>query len=232
MSNETASAQPHPHDTIPGFRLLQTAAFVAFTLLACFPGFEIAHGSVALGLAWLLPAVAIGGYVAADFVSGFVHFLADNFGSPETPFFGKAFVQPFRGHHSDPHGILQHRFIAGNGNNCLAALPILLFVFAFVPIRTSRVGLLFGTFSLCLSVAILLTNQFQKWAHMPAPPAALVWLQRWGLILSREHHDVHHQSPFDTHYCITTGWWNPLLRRARFFETITAMITRATTARR
>ena len=30
---------------------------------------------------WLVPILAVLAYLAADFLSGFVHFLADNFGS-------------------------------------------------------------------------------------------------------------------------------------------------------
>jgi hypothetical protein len=26
-----------------------------------------------------------------------------------------------------------------------------------------------------------------------------------GIILSKEHHDIHHESPYDTYYCITAG---------------------------
>ncbi len=53
---------------------------------------------------------------------------------------------------------------------------------------------------------------------MNAPPARVAWLLRWAVILSREHHDVHHKSPYDTYYCITVGLWNPLLDETQFFE--------------
>jgi hypothetical protein len=45
-------------------------------------------------------------------------------------------------------------------------------------------------------------------------------LQRSGLILGPEHHQRHHTAPFNTYYCITSGWLNPLLARSRFFERI------------
>lgn len=44
------------------------------------------------------------------------------------------------------------------------------------------------------------------------------WLQSRGVILSQEHHDIHHAIPYDTYYCITVGFWNPLLDQTRFFE--------------
>ena len=55
---------------------------------------------------------------------------------------------------------------------------------------------------------------------MEDPPSLAAWLQRCGLILSKEHHDIHHASPYDTYYCITVGFWNPLLDRIQFFEWI------------
>ena len=77
-----------------------------------------------------------------------------------------------------------------------------------------------------MCLAAFLTNQFHKWAHMDSPPAFVGWLQAWGVILSREHHDIHHESPYDTYYCITTGFWNPLLDHTRFFERVERLIRR------
>lgn len=217
----THSALPIERETdkdFSVFRLIQTIAFVAFGGTAIALTLEIAEGAAAFGRLWALPMVVILAYAAADFVSGFVHFLADNFGSPDTPLFGKAFVMPFRDHHTDPTGILRHPFMIANGNNCLVSLPPLLLVLFIVPVDSSLGGYLFGTFFLSFSLAILLTNQFHKWAHMETPPKSVAWLQSKGVILSKEHHDVHHTSPFDTYYCITAGWWNPLLQRLQFFE--------------
>ena len=216
-------------DTAEGFsafRLLQTVAFIAFGATSIVLTLEIVQGAQAFKRLWLIPVMVLIAYALADFVSGFVHFLADNFGSSDTPLFGKAFVMPFRDHHTDPTGILRHPFMIANGNNCLVALPPLLLILLFVPVDTTFSGYLFGTFFLAFSLAIFLTNQFHKWAHMEAPPRLVEWFQARGLILSRSHHDIHHVSPFDTYYCITAGWWNPLLQRIRFFERIEAMIRR------
>ena len=199
------------------FRIFQFTGFVTFTLLTLAIGWDIARGAAAFGALWLVPVVILA-YATADFVSGVVHFLADNFGSPETPVFGPAFIKPFRDHHTDPKGILYHPFMIANGNNCLVSLPPLLFVWLVVPVTTSRNAFVLGSFILFLSLAIFLTNQFHKWAHMDEPPAWVGLLQRSGLVLSKEHHDIHHASPFDTYYCITAGWWNPLLERTGFFE--------------
>jgi ubiquitin-conjugating enzyme E2 variant len=51
-------------------------------------------------------------------------------------------------------------------------------------------------------------------------------LQRAGLILSPEHHAVHHAAPRDKYYCITVGWMNPVLEKVRFFRFLEAAISR------
>jgi sterol desaturase/sphingolipid hydroxylase (fatty acid hydroxylase superfamily) len=85
-------------------------------------------------------------------------------------------------------------------------------------------GYFLGAFFLLLCLAVFLTNQFHKWAHMEDPPSFALWMQRRGLILSKEHHDIHHASPYDTYYCITVGVWNPLLDQTRFFERVERLL--------
>ncbi|MGH3088613.1 MAG: fatty acid desaturase CarF family protein [Rubrobacteraceae bacterium] len=199
-----------------GQRALEYAGI--FALLAALISIEIASAGAAFGFLWLLPVLAVIAYLAADLVSGFVHFTLDNFGSDDTPFFGPYFIKPFRDHHIDPLGITRNDFVDTNGNNCLASLPTMLLVWLFVPMSSTLWGCLFGAFFLFLCLGIFLTNQFHKWAHMDTPPAWATFLQKLGLILSKEHHDIHHESPYDTYYCITVGFWNPLFDRFDLFE--------------
>lgn len=86
---------------------LELAGIGAFFVFAALMGYEIYLGVAGFGYAWLLPAVAALAYLAADLVSGFVHFLADNFGSEETPILGLNSIGPFRDHHTNPKGITQ-----------------------------------------------------------------------------------------------------------------------------
>src|SRR5437870_1784822 len=123
---------------------------------------------------WLALSAFMLGFVAADFVSGFVHWAADTWGTPEWPIIGKALIRPFREHHVDQKEITRHDFIETNGNNCfISIVPTCLA--ALLPL--SNAALFFAaafTFALCLT--ILGTNQFHKWAHMDAPPPAVRWL--------------------------------------------------------
>ena len=225
QQDPTLEVRPRP-ETGWGHYILELFGIVAFFVLALFIGIDVYRGLTTFGYAWLLPLLAILAYLAGDFFSGFVHFLADNFGSSETPIIGPNFVGAFREHHVDPKGITTHDFIDTNGNNCLVSLPAMLLVWLAVPTETTAWGYLFAAFFLALCFAIFLTNQFHKWAHLEEPPSFAAWMQRRGLILSQEHHDVHHESPYDTYYCITVGVWNPLLDRTNFYERTERLLRR------
>ena len=71
-----------------------------------------------------------------------------------------------------------------NGNNSLASVPLMILVYLFVPVAATAWGYLFGAFFLMVCLAVLLTNQFHKWAHMERPPGWVRRLQLWGLVLT------------------------------------------------
>ena len=158
-------------ETSRGHYLLEVFGILCFALLSLLIAVEIYGGVLRFGDLWLLPILLVLAYLVADFLSGFVHFLADNFGSYDTPILGPNFIEPFREHHVDPKGIVGHDFVDANGNNSLATLPFMLFVWIVVPLETWYFGYLFGAFFLFLCLAAFLTNQFHKWAHMDEPPA-------------------------------------------------------------
>lgn len=197
------------------------ATYVVFALLLAGDLFWMAirpGSSVLFDVCLLALPVAGAAFLVADFVSGFVHCAADNFGSPETPIFGVAFIRPFRDHHRDPEGITRHDFVETNGNSCIVNLLVLIPAYFFLGGEPNIWKWLVGAFVLLFTLAIVLTNQIHKWAHMAKPPLFAQSLQRSGLILSPTNHQVHHAAPFDKNYCITTGWMNSPTERVGFFQ--------------
>lgn len=170
-----------------------------------------------------LVAAAFAGVVAADLVSGVVHWLADTWGRQSMPLLGRRFLRPFRVHHVNPADFLRRDFVDCNGDVAMLACPILLGALWLEPGAASA-------FVGALGAASLPTNQVHQCAHMPRPPRAVRWLQRHGLILSRAAHARHHTRPHTSHYCIATGWCNPLLQRLDLFARAEHAITRLTGA--
>jgi ubiquitin-conjugating enzyme E2 variant len=167
--------------------------------------------------------------LAADFVSGVVHWVGDTWWHEQTPWLGKRFIKPFRFHHAQPLDMLKSSFFTTNGDTALASLPFLLAAFA-IPL-TSEAGRLAAVFVCGIGAWGMWTSQFHQWAHMKSPPRLVGWLQRCGLILSPQHHWRHHKSPFAENYCITTGWCNPLLTRIRFFPALERVVSKLTGSR-
>ncbi|MDX1958818.1 MAG: fatty acid desaturase CarF family protein [Leptospiraceae bacterium] len=156
-------------------------------------------------------------YLSADFISGYVHFLGDNFLSENSPILGEAFIRPFREHHTDPKAITRHDFIETNGNNCLVSIPPMLGLYFLFPIE-SKLSCFTILFLTLLFLFIFITNQIHKWAHESNPSKLISFLQNHHLILNPIHHKIHHTKPYNKYYCITTGWLNPILYKIRFFE--------------
>jgi hypothetical protein len=200
-------------------RRIEVAALAAHLTLTAL----LVHRVVGIAGDRVVLLVAIlAGVVAADLASGLVHWAADHYGSLKTPLFGKNLVRSFREHHADPEDITRHDFVQTNGDSAIFTLPYLLCAIVFTP-AAARFA---NTFHIALALAVLLTGQIHRWAHMPAPPRVIIWLQRVRVILDREHHLRHHHGAHTTSYCITTGWLNALLDQSGFFRRLEALTER------
>jgi hypothetical protein len=178
---------------------------------------------------WLFPSTVILGLLGADFFSGLVHWLADTWGTLETPVFGSTFIRSFREHHIDPTEMTRHDLIETNGDNALITLGILYLCSIKDLYHEDGSQNLLHYFTMSTWTIIcfgsLMTNQIHKWSHTYKPPALVIMAQNCGLILSRKNHGVHHRPPFDKYYCITTGWLNPVLAYIDFWRRLEAVVT-------
>ena len=177
---------------------------------------------------WWGVLTVLAGLLAADFASGLVHWGADTWGSDDFPLLGPRLLVPFRVHHVNPADFLRRRFVDTNGDLALLALPVVA-ALHFLPHDTpSGTGAALFAGSFC--GAAMWTNQIHQWAHMPSPPWLVRLLQDAGLILGRADHALHHDCPYHTHYCITTGWCNRALEALGFFRRLERLVTRMTGA--
>ena len=177
---------------------------------------------------WWVPGAFIAGIALADFGSGLVHWGADTWGRDDLPVIGPRLLVPFRIHHLHPDDFLRRNFTDTNGDVALIATPPAI-ALALLPLDEAwQAVAAIGGFGLC--GAGMLTNQIHQWAHMARPPAPVRLFQVCGLILGRADHAIHHDRPYDAHYCITTGWCNRPLEALGFFRTLERTITRFTGA--
>jgi len=204
--------------------MLSVASFIIFFSLSMFNLLTHLRGDNL----WVFLVASAAAMILADLFSGLVHWGADTWGNLQTPLVGKTFIRSFREHHLDPFQLTRHDWIEANGDNCMLTVPALV-ILSFINIgeRNNR-DLFIVCFVTTLAFWVALTNQIHKWAHMLKPSKAIVHLQDLRIILSRRDHQVHHHTPFDRYYCITTGWLNPLLGSIGFWKRIENTVTWAT----
>jgi ubiquitin-conjugating enzyme E2 variant len=144
---------------------------------------------------WLLPLMTAVGVLIADFASGLVHWFCDTVFEEDTPVVGPLVILPFREHHRDPLAMTRHGFLEISGNICLVLVPALLLALWLLPrpARGAPAGQLAHALLLATTFAAFWTNQLHKWAHTPAPPAAVVRLQRLRVVLPPVAHGRHHR---------------------------------------
>ncbi|NWS52208.1 TM189 protein, partial [Chunga burmeisteri] len=178
------------------------------------------------------PSVIVGifaGVIGGDFLSGLFRGGADTWGSVGGPIVGKGgmfinlffggVIRPFREHHIDPTAITRHDFIETNGDNCFMTLvPLANMAYKFVSLGGGGgyetcpwEG---GVFALIIFGGV--TNQIHKWSHTYfGLPRGGIFLQDWHGGVPRKHHRIHHVSPHETYFCITTGWRGGPLEKIR-----------------
>lgn len=210
----------------PAIRAMEIAAIVSFVSLEAALVYRL-RGNPYVG-PWLVLSALLLGYLAADFVSGFVHWMGDTWGSTNMPVLGKAFIRPFREHHVDEKAITRHDFVETNGNNCLVSLPVAALALAMP--QSGPWWVFASAFMGAMIFWVMATNQFHKWSHLDEPPALVGFLQRVHLVLPPAHHNIHHTAPYNKYYCITVGWLNKPLTLIHFFPLAERLITWATGA--
>lgn len=214
------SNTPELHVTVAPrwVRWIDYASLGAFACALAVSARVLVVGAARLNVTWVnavpwVVLIAVVSWLMADALSGLIHYLADNFGSPHLFILGPALIRPFREHHSDPESILRHDFVERSGSNALGGLLL----FGWVPWSgPAENGFALGLRVLLIftGIWVLMTSEIHAWSHQPLaqratqPPRIVRLLQNCGIVLDPFQHARHHQGAHQSHYCITSGYWD------------------------
>jgi len=203
------------------FEVLSVAAFAGLAVRLAGRG-----GPLALEAPLPFAAGVAAGALAADVVTGVVHWLCDRFGSERTPVLGPYLIAGFREHHREPEAITRHGFLERSGANAFATLPILAAAPLALAGLSARAGAALAGAALSLALFVGLTNEIHLQAHRARPGLLAAALQRLRLVLPPEAHARHHCGRHDRAYCIATGWSNAALDRLGVFPRLERWLRR------
>ncbi len=154
----------------------------------------------------------------ADFITGLVHWWEDSYGNPQWKVIGKYIVEPNLVHHLKPRDMAPGGYFKQTYISWIAAV-----VFIGVP------WLAFDWHPFLFVATMLVAaqgNMIHCLAHRTDSEngAIIRAMQRVGIFQSRQHHGIHHTSPYVVNYCIMTNFVNPVLEGIYFWQTIEWML--------
>ncbi len=149
---------------------------------------------------WLL--FVLKALLAADFISGFYHWIEQRYFGEQWPLIGKWIQKPNASHHQDPAAFLHQSYWARNWVSMVVSGAILAVAY-----------LLFNPPGWILLAVLIASqaNETHAWAHYRAKCRVVRGLQEFGMLQSPRHHAGHHVAPYLTRYCVMTDWLNPIL---------------------
>lgn len=155
--------------------------------------------------------------LAADFLSGLLHWLEDAYGREHWPITGKLITGPNILHHHDPAYFTRYGWFESAQILLVIGLTVLLGAWAL--------DLLSWEIILVVGIGVN-ANEIHKWTHQSRRKNGRLvsWLQDLGVLQSAEHHANHHRGEKSTHYCVVTNYLNPLLERVGLWPSLERLI--------
>ncbi len=151
--------------------------------------------------------------VAADLLTGIVHWLEDTYGNPNTKFLGigKHIVIPNLVHHIKPRELTNGNWFSRIWTS-MVFLLILLLVLVSLGMANSFIYLTFAI--------AMWGNEIHCWSHRTPKENGkiIIFLQRCYIIQSPKQHAKHHFSPYASNFCAITPYVNPILEVIHFWR--------------
>jgi Kua-ubiquitin conjugating enzyme hybrid localisation domain. len=156
-------------------------------------------------------------WIAADFITGIIHWWEDTYGNPNWPIIGKHVVEPNLVHHKQPAKLLEGSYWNRINTSFFAAMII------------GGVLWLFGWYSWQVVVCLLFCvqgNEIHAMSHRPdkVNGKAILFLQKTGILQSKKMHRWHHKAPYETNFCIMSDFTNPVLNKIGFWRKLEWLI--------
>lgn len=153
--------------------------------------------------------------LAADFLSGFFHWLEDTYCREGLPFVGELICDPNIEHHNNPTAMVEGKtFRDRNWVQFAIAWPV-----AFI-------CLMAGWWPAALTLYLLsFANEIHAYNHGVQPPLVLSLLRESHILQDNRGHAVHHGLPKTT-YCVMTPFLNPVLDEFGFWRSLELLATR------
>jgi hypothetical protein len=202
-----SSVQPYFLESNPSERwLMRLSVSANFLVIAFCVGYLVLEYKVS-GITWIyITAALLFGYFVADFASGLVHWGMDTWFDERQ--LGRA-VAIAREHHTHPQNILGYGFL----EHCtLGSAPSAVFV-GLGSVATAVCPISIPAY--CLMIVWLITStclffgtSFHNLSHRRPKSALLRAAQKMHLVITPEHHWVHHRSDQIIRYCVINGWAN------------------------
>jgi ubiquitin-conjugating enzyme E2 variant len=145
--------------------------------------------------------------LAADFITGVIHWWEDTYGLPDMPIIGPAVIEPNIMHHLDQVHFTQHSVLYRNWQVFLAGAAGIVALWA--------AGWSQWQFTLTIALASM-GNEVHAWTHK-RPGRLGRLLQDMAIVITPHQHAKHHRPPFDTNFCTLTNVLNPLLDAVKFW---------------
>jgi hypothetical protein len=159
------------------------------------------------GITWpyIVVAVLIG-YFIADFTSGLVHWSMDTWF--DEAMLGRVLAIA-REHHTHPQNILGYGFLE---HSALGSAPSAIFIgsasIATALFPASRTTYFLIIIGLIAATCLFFGNSFHNLSHKRSRSPVIRFAQKWYLVMSTEHHWVHHRGDQTIRYCVINGWAN------------------------
>lgn len=156
-------------------------------------------------------------WLAADFITGMVHWWEDTYGNPSWKVIGKYVVEPNLVHHKQPNKLLEGSYWTRINTSFFAA--------AIIGTVLWLIGLHSWQILVCLLFCVQ-GNEIHAMSHRPDRGTSPLtrFLQKTGLFQSKKMHRWHHKAPYETNFCIMSDFVNPILNKIGFWRKLESLI--------